>query len=111
MITPGKIAPGQPLRLTTAFQDQATGNFVDPDTVEAQIFSPCGKKQTYAYGTDVELQKASIGNYFLDLTPDHGGRWCYRWVSTGSGAGAIEGNFNVQASRFAGHDCCCRDYR
>jgi hypothetical protein len=24
---------------------------------------------------------------------------------------AREGNFNVQASRFVDHDCCCRDYR
>jgi len=104
VIEPGKIAPGQPMRLTTCFKDAATGNYVDPDTVEAQIINPRGDKITYTYGTDLELQKASTGNYFLDLTPNHGGRWFYRWVSTGSGAGAIEGNFNVQRSRFE-DDC------
>lgn len=111
MISPGKIAPGQPMRLTTSFQDPATGNFVDPDTVEAQIISSCGTKQTFTYGTDIELQKASTGRYFLDLTPDHGGRWFYRWVSTGGGAGATEGNFNVQASRFEDCGTPCWDYR
>lgn len=106
MIEPGKIAPGQPVRLTSCFQDSATGNPVDPDTVQAVILSPYGRKTTYTFGTDVELGKTATGSYYLDVTPDDGGRWFFRWVSTGAGAGASEGNFVVQASRFSRHDYC-----
>lgn len=112
MIEPGKIAPGQPMRLTTCFQDSVTGNPVDPDTVQAVVISPCGGKTTYSFGTDIVLGKAATGSYYLDVTPNHGGRWFYRWVSTGAGAGAVEGDFNVQRSRF--EDCgvpFCWDYR
>lgn len=109
MITPGKIAPGQPIRLTTAFTDAVTELPIDPTTLEFDVKKPCGSKTTYTYGTDTELVKDSTGNYHIDVTPDIPGRWFFRWVSTGTGAGATEGFFNVQKSRFVDTDCY-RDY-
>lgn len=106
MIAPGKIAPGQPVRLTSAYQDSVTGNPVDPSTVQFLIETPCGRMTTYTYATDAELVKASVGNYYIDVTPTEGGRWHFRWVSTGTGAGATEGDFVVQTSRFVHPDYC-----
>lgn len=111
MIAPGKIAPGQPIRLTSSYVDAATGNPVDPSTVEFELISPSGSKKTFTYLVGSDILKLSVGHYYIDVTPDHGGHWFYRWVSTGSGAGATEGKFNVQASKFEGCDYPGWDYR
>ena len=111
MIEPGKIAPGQPVRLNAVFRDAETGQMEDPGTLVFKLRGPCSET-AYTYGTDAEVVKDSTGTYHIDVTPNHGGRWFYRWVSTGAGAGAVEGDFNVQRSRF--EDCgvpFCWDYR
>jgi hypothetical protein len=86
-------------RLSINLQSDA-GNDTDPTTLTFTLLDPGGTETTYTYGTDAEIVKTSTGDYYIDVTPTQGGRWYYRWVSTGTAAGAKEGNFTVQASPF-----------
>lgn len=98
MMRPGKIYINTSLRLETKFYDDA-GDDTDPDTVTCMITDPYGITTTYTYGTDTELGKASVGDYYLDITPDSSGHWFYRWGGTGSNVTvADEGDFRVQYS-------------
>lgn len=100
MLTPGRYYPNSPIRLTIAFTD-ADGAGVDPSTVLIKTYSPTGTTTTYTYGTDSEVQKSSVGNYYADITPDAGGVWYYRWQTTGTGTTyADEGTINVIRSPF-----------
>lgn len=99
MITPGKVYPGSVQRLTINLQSTA-GVDTDPTALTFKLMDPMGTETTYTYGTDAQIVKTSTGDYYVDVVPDRGGRWFYRWVSTGSAAGAQEGNFIVQASPF-----------
>lgn len=97
---PGKLFVDAEIRLETKFFDD-NGDDTDPDTVLCKIKSPRGVITTYTYLSDDALGKASIGDYYLDVTPDMTGRWFYRWEGTGNGTVvADEGNFLVQASEF-----------
>lgn len=110
MLYPGKIYPETTLRLTVSFTDE-NGDAVDPTTVTFSTYSPGGTLTSYVYDTDDEVGKASTGNYYADIVPDESGRWHFRWVTTGSGTAiATEGNFIVQASKFAGDTWPYNDY-
>ena len=99
-LTPGKIWPGTPIRLTNAYTDDA-GDYVDPATVTIKVRSPAGLESSYVYGTDDEIGRSSAGNYYADITPTEGGRWFYRWITTGTGTTiANEGDFIAQRSPF-----------
>lgn len=110
MIVPGRIAPGQPIRLTSVFRDSTTGQYQDPATLQFILRQPCGDDVTYTYGTDAALVKDSTGNFHIDVTPDGPGRWHFRWLATGSGAAATEDFFVVQKSRFVHGSDCFWDY-
>jgi hypothetical protein len=103
MLTPGRLYPGSPIRLTTIFTNSADTE-IDPTTVSFRLFTPSRSEFTgspFVYGTDDEVGKSSTGNYYADVTPDESGRWYYRWESTGSGTTiAEEGFFLVQWSPF-----------
>lgn len=99
-LVPGKYYVGSVVRLTINYQNDA-GTDVDPTTVAIRVMSPCGVQTTYTYGTDAEVGKSSVGDYYADITPDETGRWHYRWVSTGAGTTLVEdGRFQVQGSPF-----------
>jgi hypothetical protein len=106
MLKNGRLYPNTVLQLTIAFTD-TDGVAVDPDTVVFKLCSPCGVITSYTYGTDSEIQKASTGNYTADVTPDRGGRWFFRWETTGP-VFATEDSFIVINSPF--YDTCCEDY-
>lgn len=109
MLRPGKYYPGSVIRLTIEFTDD-DGDFVDPTTVVLKTISPQGVQATLTYGTDVALGRASLGNYYADITPNEGGRWFYRWETTGSGTTlASEGDILVQYSPFVDR-CYMDDY-
>jgi len=100
MLTPGRYYPGSPIRLTISFTDENDAG-VDPTTVTFKTYSPEGRTQTYVYGTDSEVGKSSVGNYYADVTPDEFGEWLYRWQTTGATTTyAEEGRFNVNYSSF-----------
>jgi hypothetical protein len=111
MLSPGKIYPGTVIRIPIVFSDEE-GVAVDPDSVTFRLMSPCRSESSYTYGTDAELTQTSAGNYQMDIPSTvltEGGRWFYRWQTTGVGTTtALEGNFVVQASVF--FDDICGDY-
>lgn len=99
-LKPGRYYPGSPIRLTVSFTDE-DGDYIDPTTVAISTQDPYGNTTTYTYGTDTEVGKTSTGRYFADITPDQGGRWHIRWVTTGvTTAFATEDSFLVQRSPF-----------
>jgi len=77
------------------------GAAVDPTTVTFQIRrQPANPITTYVYGVDVELVKASTGNYYVNYAPDHVGEWCYRFAGTTTYISAAEKTFRIRSSCF-----------
>jgi hypothetical protein len=82
----------------------ATSEGVDTDPsgdVIAQIKAPDGTETTYTYGTDGELVKLATGLYYVDVDVTAGGRWTYRFHSTGAGQAAGESFFRAKRSAFS----------
>lgn len=100
MMAPGRIYPGTAVFLAASFTDDA-GDLSDPATVICMTMSPSGKKATYTYGTDANVTKVATGQFQAEVSPDESGRWFVRWETTGNKM-AVEENFIVQASPFAG---------
>lgn len=109
MLRPGRIYPGTVVRLTIEFYDDDSQP-VNPTTVALKLMSPQGVQSTLTYGVDSDLGRPSTGNYYADVTPNEGGRWFYRWETTGSGTTlASEGDILVQYSPFVDR-CYMDDY-
>lgn len=72
---------------------------IDPSTVTLKVTLPDGTQNTYTYPADVA--KDSVGNYHVDLAITMMGTYRYRWFSTGGGAAAEEGWFQVRTQRVA----------
>lgn len=73
----------------------------DPTTVACKVMDPEGRVRTYTYGTDTDLGKISTGVYYIDITPNMGGRWHFRFYATGTNTSSQqEGDFIVKASPF-----------
>jgi hypothetical protein len=107
-LAPGKYYVNTVMRLTSHFENDA-GTDVDPSTVTFKLRSPSGVETSLVYGTDSDIGKSSVGDYYADFTPDEAGRWFYRWESTGTGTTiATEGNFLIQYSPF--YDTFGSDY-
>lgn len=91
---------GQAVRVTALFEDE-DGVDVDPATVTLTVVSPSGVTTAYQYGGSPDtVTKASVGNYYADLTADERGDWHYRWTSTGTGAGVQDAQFMISPTRF-----------
>lgn len=76
------------------------GQAVDPTTVTFKVRDPTGAITTYVYGTDAQLVKAGVGNYYADVEATASGEWFYRFYSTGNGQAAGETRFGVSESAF-----------
>lgn len=100
MFKPGRYYNGTTINIPVSFTD-SNGDAVDPDTVTFKTCNPNGTIGSYAYGTDAEITKISTGNYNAEIVPDKGGRWFFRWESTGTGKATVrEGDFLIQVSPF-----------
>ena len=98
--TPGLMYPGTKQRRTMSYTDE-NGDAIDPSTVTFELMDPYGTVSSYLYGTDANIGKTAVGNYYCDVTPEVGGRFYYRWKATGASTTLNEeGNFTVQASPF-----------
>lgn len=93
-----EYALGTIVKLSANFK--SAGVDVDPGTVQLIVKSPLGVTTTFLYGTDAELVKDSIGDYSLLYTPTSEGRYSYRFLATGSYAGANESFFDIRESVF-----------
>ena len=96
MLTPGKIYIGRVVRLSANFQ--VSDADTDPATVELKTRSPCGVEATYTYAA-ADITKTSVGDYYIDVTPDEPGRWAFKWTTT-TPDDVSEGDFLVQDSPF-----------
>lgn len=79
----------------------ALGVATDPTAVFFKVRAPNGTETLYTYGTDAELQKASVGNYYVDVDATISGTWYYSFYSTGAGKTAGTDKFVVKHSPFA----------
>lgn len=73
---------GDLVRSRGTFKD-IDGNLVDPSQVFVEVLDPGGTKTIKQYVVDVEVIRASLGIYYLDVSVDQQGRWYMRWYSTG----------------------------
>ena len=85
---------GDQVRLSVTFATVA-GTSADPTTVTVYVKSPV-HTTAYVYGTDVEVIKATAGNYYIDITPDRAGFYVGRWVGTGALIAAEEHYIQVR---------------
>jgi len=87
---------GDIVRVSSAFTQ--SGVAVDPTTVSLIVLAPDRTATTYTVGEGTVL-KDSAGNYHVDVPATQTGTYRYRWVSTGTGAAAEEGFFEVRTQR------------
>jgi hypothetical protein len=78
---------GDLIRIAAAWTN-AAGTATDSTAVLCQYRDPSGNVTSLTYGTDAELEKASTGNYYVDVDGDEAGTWAYRFYSTGTGQAA-----------------------
>lgn len=74
---------------------------VDPTTVTIMVKRPDGVTSEWVYNANPEVKRQSLGVYQLEIEADLEGFYYYRFFSTGSGKGAIEGLFKVVRSNFS----------
>lgn len=96
----GQYDLGDAVRCTALFRNLA-GVLFDPTTVSVSVRKPDGTITTKVYGTDAEVIKTSVGNYYIDVNGNASGNWFYRWFSTGTGQAAAERPFIIRRSQFA----------
>lgn len=90
---------GDLVRCSGAFTD-SDGVVQDPDAIIFKVKNPSDNTTTYTYGVGVELVKDSVGNYHVDVDADEVGVWYYRFVGTGAGQSAEEGDFTIRGTEF-----------
>ena len=79
---------GQAYRLQTTVQTNSTN--VTPTTITLSLIDPAGTTTAY---TSSQLTNSSTGVYYYDHTIALEGMHYYKWVTTGTGAGADSGQF------------------
>lgn len=88
---------GDVVQVSCAFTQNAVP--IDPGTVGLSVEAPDGTIAPYTY--PATIIKTGVGLYHVDVTPVLAGTYRYRWVSTGTGAGAEEHLFQVRTRRVA----------
>lgn len=91
---------GELVRVSGVFETPA-GDPTDPTTVKVTIVRPDGDTSTYVHGTDAALVKASVGDYYIDVSATIPGVWTYWWHSEGTGQAADEKKFLVDPAEAA----------
>lgn len=93
------IYPGALVRLTCLVKNSSS-TLIDPGTLTFKVAAPDGEVTTYVYGTDAELARDSLGTFHVDVSVPVAGVYAYRFVSTGTGQAATEGEIEVAKSAF-----------
>ncbi len=89
---------GQVVHASVTLRSTATDALSDPTTLTAIVVHPDGTETSYVFGTDAELIHDSLGLFHIDIACDEPGEWGYRFVSTGTAAGAGQKSFYVNRS-------------
>jgi hypothetical protein len=86
---------GDVVTIPATITDQTTGNPLDAGSITLTVTKPDGTTDPFNGG---QITHDSTGNYHVDYTPAAAGRYTYRWVVTGTGAGAYTDVFDVLAA-------------
>lgn len=84
---------GDLVRLSAAFLN-ASGVPGDPSSITLLTIDPSTTRATYAFGT-ASVTRATVGAYYMDITPNVTGQWGYRWEGTGGVQAVAETIFAV----------------
>lgn len=95
----GTYDVGDSVRCTAKFRDE-NNQLADPSVVIFRYRNPAGNITSYTFGVDVQLQRHSIGVYYIDVDIDSAGSWFYRFEATGTVKAASESKFTVRVSKF-----------
>ena len=79
---------GQVYRLQTTIQSNSTN--VTPTAITLYLIDPAGASTTYSSS---QMTNSTTGVYYSDYTIALEGMYYYKWVTTGTGAGAESGQF------------------
>jgi hypothetical protein len=95
------VLVGNKVRVQAVFKDEH-GEVQDPATVTVHTKDPDDNVETYVYGTDDEVKRASKGQYYIEIdTTGNIGDWQFIWNSTGTYQAAGQTSFTVAAALFA----------
>jgi hypothetical protein len=70
------------VRFSVVFTNTATEEVLDPGQITFWVEDPEGVEQDLIYGTDPEVVRTNIGQYYCDFTPRLAGKWVYKWQGT-----------------------------
>ena len=90
---------GDLCRVDITFKD-VNGDFVDPTANSLFVTNSSGITTEYVYGTDPEITRTGVGVFYVIVELTSGGKWLYRWFSTGAGQAAEEALLMVEPSDF-----------
>ena len=87
------------LYTSTPFTSAINNQPFDPDVVNFLVKDPNGTVTDYVYGTDPEVVRAGVGDYYMYLRPTINGTWGWRveGFTSGLAMGAEEATFSVKA--------------
>lgn len=97
----GTYDVGDLVRISSEFTVQSSGAAITPTAVYVDVKTPAGVTTTYQYTVDAEVILSGTGEFYMDVSATEGGRWLYRWYSTGTGQAAEPGEFIVRANPLA----------
>ena len=91
---------GDRVKIEAMFRDD-DGNPADPDTIVLGLRQPDGTRVVHDYSDPGQspLVREEAGHYSYVMTAAQTGKHSFRWLATGTGAGADEGYFWVRLSR------------
>lgn len=76
------------------------GVATDPTGVNIKYRDPFGVIVTKTYGSDPEVKKSGVGQYYMDIVIDKSGEWYFRFEGTAAPQVAAESSFWVEPSKF-----------
>lgn len=85
---------GSTVRIAPVIRDAVLNENVDPASLQFELTRPDRGTIIYSYPS-AEVQREGVGLYALEAIVNVEGRWWYRVVSTGAGAGVLQGHFDV----------------
>lgn len=90
---------GALVRLSATFTD-ADGDPANPTTVTFKTKAPDNSIANYVFPDDAAVINPTAGSFYVDITVDQSGAWCYRAEGAGTVQAASEADFEVDESCF-----------
>lgn len=77
------------------YTDSSRETLTDPTIVLFRTKAPSGVVTEHTYGTDVELVRSSVGDYYENVDADEPGVWEYLFEGDGGADIVLRGRFNI----------------